>query len=1335
MRNLVVINEVHGVVEGDDDSKLQIAAAAVDVDNGLFFVVSQSSALLCYSLSSSKVEWIVTLDEEGGPVVAMDWRVEVESVVIGRSSGQVVEVSDSGQEVQEVGSLKGGLLAMAASPDGELLLLATGFGQLLVMTQDWDLLYEVTLDEGLAASGSVQLSWRGDGKYFATLVTGSGASTDSSPLKIWERDTGALYASGESIPYLQTAMSWCPSGARIGTACIQPNSTSQPLIMSFEKNGLKRDKFQLEGPLDTHVNYLKWNSNSELLAMVITTKDWTGVQIWSCSNFHWYLKQELRFPSTDELNVLWDPEDPMTLVCWTASGTIRTLKLGWKSAVLDSSIALVINGLSLLVSPLSLALIPPPMSLFTITFQAPVQVVAFLQDHERCCFIAARLSDSTLSVVTLPELNDWLDLDGINHTAHSISVLSDLKQSISELRHLTWLSSGALLGALSVQPGSDKVGISGNFSGTQNGVFFQTYPGSKEILVEVDLDMVAYNPSPIMSDGVQIQGVQETPVKQAVISIIKNKAPLSDQNGDAFVQLGDGSMLLYSESQGASQFGKTVIGKFARPCPWTSVLQSENGETLLLGLDQKGSLELLGRCVLCRDCSSFVVHTAADSRSHLLYTTQRDSMHVVSLSDLSSLSEVQSKQEVNMKPEISDGRKPKGVGFQEENLKVRPLWERGARLVTALGGHDVAVIVQTIRGNLETVYPRGLVLGAIAEALKKGDFREAMGLTRRHHINLNVLVDYGGWRNFCVKASEFVKQVGKLNHITELVYALNEENIVETTYKNLLPPFPEPLSPADAATELMKSQFTANKVQTVLKSLRLGVEKEIPVSPGKELCILATLAKSRPPELKEALQRIKSLREAELQGEVAVELEAVEETGEKGKVILSAEAALKHLLWLSDADIVFKEALGLYDLHLAAMVASHAQRDPKEFIPLLKELEEMPPHLMQYSIDVRLGHYESALQNLAQGGEANFNECLQLMMDHAELFPLGLHIFRESKNRLPVLEAWGDHLMQQEKFEDAAAAYCSCNNLQKALGSYRAGGLWRGVMTIAGRMNLSREEWTSLASDLGEELQAMGMPAEAACVALEYIHDVDSGVRLLLEAREWMEAVRVSSLYAREDLLSSLIESAALECASALIEEFTEGLDKVRKYLLRYQTVRQRRLALAAKLKAEEDGEWVDDDTISEASSHLSSMSAYSHGTAATSSVTTGSGRGRKQSVRSQKKVKGGRIRAGSAGEEGGLVDYIRGMAVSPRMLDEVRRLLSVLVLQGHYSVAHHVQSSLVAYQNDQKVALETMEKDAADDNLQAGNPPSASTAAVSKSSSPAIWRLAVLEPPDGVCI
>lgn len=295
--------------------------------------------------------------------------------------------------------------------------------------------------------------------------------------------------------------------------------------------------------------------------------------------------------------------------------------------------------------------------------------------------------------------------------------------------------------------------------------------------------------------------------------------------------------------------------------------------------------------------------------------------------------------------------------------------------------------------------------------------------------------------------------------------------------------------------------------------------------------------------------------------------------------------------------------------------------------------------------------------------------------------------------------------------------------------SYRSGGLWRGVMTIAGQLNLSQGEWSSLASDLGEELQAMGRPAEAACVALEYTHDVDSGVRLLLEAREWMEAVRVASLYCRYDLVPSLIEPAAVECANALIEEFTEGLQKVRKYLVRYQTVRQRRLSLAAKLKAEEDGEWPDDDTVSEASSNLSSMSAYTHGTASPSSVTTGSGRGRKNNARNQKKAKGGRIRAGSAGEEWGLIEYIRGMEVNVRMLEEVRRLLSVLLLQGHYSSARDVQSSLAAYQKEQKLALGSMQKDAETDSTQVVNPPLSTPPASS-----IMWRLAVLEPPGSQC-
>jgi len=93
-------------------------------------------------------------------------------------------------------------------------------------------------------------------------------------------------------------------------------------------------------------------------------------------------------------------------------------------------------------------------------------------------------------------------------------------------------------------------------------------------------------------------------------------------------------------------------------------------------------------------------------------------------------------------------------------------------------------------------------------------------------------------------------------------------------------------------------------------------------------------------------------------------------------------------------------------------------------------------------------------------------------------------------------------------------------------------------------------------------------------------------------------------------------------------------------------------------------------------------------------------------------------------------------MVVNVRMLEEVRRLLSVLLLRGHFSSAHGVQSSLAAYQKDQKLALESMEKDAEADNTQVVNPPLPSSAAAAMSTPPSslAWRLAVLEPPEGYC-
>lgn len=103
-------------------------------------------------------------------------------------------------------------------------------------------------------------------------------------------------------------------------------------------------------------------------------------------------------------------------------------------------------------------------------------------------------------------------------------------------------------------------------------------------------------------------------------------------------------------------------------------------------------------------------------------------------------------------------------------------------------------------------------------------------------------------------------------------------------------------------------------------------------------------------------------------------------------------------------------------------------------------------------------------------------------------------------------------------------------------------------------------------------------------------------INLLISARYWEEALRVAFLHNREVLVSE-VKNASLECASSLIDEYKEGLEKVGKYLTRYLAVRQRRLLLAAKLRSEERSiNDIDDDTASEASSTFSGMSVYTTG-------------------------------------------------------------------------------------------------------------------------------------------
>ncbi|XP_057979456.1 elongator complex protein 1 isoform X2 [Malania oleifera] len=1114
-------------------------------------------------------------------------------------------------------------------------------------------------------SFETSISWRGDGKYFATLSGVSNHSSMHKKLKVWERDSGVLHAASDSKIFMGNAFDWMPSGAKIAAVYDRKTENKSPLVVFFERNGLERSSFSINESTAATIEILKWNCNSDLLAAVSRCDKYDSVMIWLFSNNHWYLKQEIRYSKDDGVRFMWDPTKPLQLICWTVGGHITIYNFVWVSAVMENSTALVIDSSQILVTPLSLSLMPPPMYIFSLKFSSAIRCIAFCTENSKNR-LAAYLSNGCLSVVELPPHDTWEELEGKEFSVETC--YSEV--AFRSFTHISWLDPHILLGFS--QCGSSHSNYLSKISSCKEGSGGY-YLQEIEFMCSED-----YVPGLPTCSGWDAKISYQISLEELVIGIASNPA----KRYSAFIQLDGGKIVEYSSKLGISvgspgpNLRKCDDMGFSSLCPWMSAVSvSDNGplKPLLFGLDDVSRLHVNGR-TLCNNCSSFSLYSNSDDQviTHLILATKQDLLFIV---DVIDILHGHLEGYGNFIHAVNKRR-------EEENKKFINIWERGAKIVGVLHGDEASVIIQTSRGNLECIYPRKLVLASIVNALVQGRFNDALLMVRRHRIDFNIIVDHYGWKAFLQSASEFVKQVNNLSYITEFVCSIKNENVAETLYKNYISP------PCPREAHLVDSDAD-NKVSSILLAIRKALEEQLLESPARELCILTTLARSSPPALEEALERVKVIRDMELLG-----------SDEPRRTSYpSAEEALKHLLWLSDAEGVYESALGLYDLNLAAIVALNSQRDPKEFLPFLQELERMPPVLMRYNVDLRLRRYESALKNIASAGDAYYADCLSLMEDNPQLFPLGLQLFTDPAKRRQVLEAWGDHLSGEKCFEDAATTYLSCFCLGKALKAYRACGHWSGVLTVAGLLKLGKEEILQLAHELCEEVQALGKPAEAAKIALDYCGDCNNGIGLLISARDWEEALRVGFLNRKDELISE-VKNASLECAGLLLGEYAEGLEKVGKYLTRYLAVRQRRLLLAAKVQSDNQSiNDLDDDTASETSSNFSGMSAYTLGTRK-SSATSVNSRTASKARDTRRQRNRGKIRAGSPGEELALVEHLKGMSLTTGARSELKSLLTALLMLGEEEIARKLQRAGESFQLSQMAAVKLAEEMVSTDNI-----------------------------------
>lgn len=180
--------------------------------------------------------------------------------------------------------------------------------------------------------GSVSITWRGDGRYFATASLDSpGAATAT--LRVWERDTVELHSQGQpesAAAALLPAAAWQPNGRHLyvaaarrqegGEAAAAPDAVltadeaeqarqvaaegiahvgawkrelrrrqlaraaaagaaaPEASVLLFERNGLQHGSFELPpAELDgSAIEQLAWSPDSEFLAVVLSEADEDG---------------------------------------------------------------------------------------------------------------------------------------------------------------------------------------------------------------------------------------------------------------------------------------------------------------------------------------------------------------------------------------------------------------------------------------------------------------------------------------------------------------------------------------------------------------------------------------------------------------------------------------------------------------------------------------------------------------------------------------------------------------------------------------------------------------------------------------------------------------------------------------------------------------------------------------------------------------------------------------------------------------------------------------------------------------------------------------------------
>ena len=1163
MRSLFIFRDTIDGLELDDknewivsitrDVGLMQIYVLTNIGHLYSFDISEDGYISCCNKTSIDLNIICNNDDNNN--INNDWFLvstisETSTLVCISHSGYIVSVkitniNDNKYDIEQEGSVDGGIATAMWSPDQTSLIIVTNNNTILSMTSAWDVINEISYEPKLINS-KCTISWRSDGEYFSLISIDSEDSITR--IRIYNKylefiSVGRNVNDGPAavLKGLSPCVAYGSSGAFIAVA--QQRVRQKYQVALLELNGLRHGDFDIrlpplpQGFNEWEVVSLHWDISTTILAVGALARNekdkaYGVVQLYTRSNYYWYLKQE--FVGTELVCLGFDNEVVgriyMSQLIHRSTidnndsnieylSAVRIVDYMWdtySSYSRDCSVA-VIDGTQILLTPLGQCVVPPPMSKYRLN--VPAQA------------IHATFSFSTVNEWNLLILCSNFSLRLFYGGANE-SIDIDIVNVMQEFNLCTNHESYVFRSSIAIELSANIIAIV--ILGSRNSNIMKRNESSMDELLilhlRTDTKKVFYGRFECIHYGHVIRMTNWGNDNESI------GIGISTPEDESIFNLLRVSILDINKTYSEDMLTLPEV------CTYFKIISNEaenNSRVVALGLSSRYRL-FCGEKLLVVGVNSFHVNFSLET---LLYITvgTRPFLHFMSLSSLFRLDPMEGIDAI-----VQDCAEP------------RPL-ERGARLVASVS--DVSkVIIQLPRGNLETFEPRPLTLMQARNLLENKNYLDCLVLLRKQRVDLNLIVDHNP-QLFLDNIQQLV--TGTVNQnpdlLSLLISSLSPEDVTTSKYI---------LSPSFKRKELysVPSGFTGDdKVNRTCCHIRDALMPI--VLTGKLIALnpcLCTYAKQVPPLNVDALLLIRNV------------------CGQGGLFSSKVQAAIKYLSFLQEGKILFDAALSVCDFEMAKAVARQCQMDPKVYLPLLESFEiigrgyndnDYRYALMHYTVSTHLKNDENSINWGLQAMELYYNNnssdkiCSEIsdltrklvnivstndMYNYAlpRLSQLAMKTNNDNfiTNTLNNMrKEFGEKSFKNGEFQEAIAAFLSMRPVFAidAIRAARQGGFWQQALTIAGRYSklLGSELSTKrvaqeIVEDFKERLEQgeSGLFStnensvfssskdkdkiiEIARISVEYCSDVENAISILTTSKLWINAADIAIRSDRNDLL------------------------------------------------------------------------------------------------------------------------------------------------------------------------------------------------------------------------